>query len=434
MNESTGPDVYNMLSRDCSPRRFVTIGASSSANKGAASMLQAVIDNLEGVVGPCCIDVLTTYPAEDAANPPRSRATASVQIVSCGPWELLVLMLPLALLISLTRALGGSGRVFCLTPALRSLAEADLVLDLAGISFSDGRGFPILGYNVLMTVVPLLVSARVVKCSQALGPFQEPLNRTLAESVLPRLAMVIARGVETSRHLASLDLENTSSAADLAYVMEVTDEDRIEGERLVRQAVGDHPFVTVIPSTVLELRSRRLGIPYVDAMAQFIRRVTKNGTRVLIVPHAARPGRPPGHMNDLPLVERIHAKVADSRCSMLRESMAPQVLRCVIGRSKVAVTGRFHGLVSALCEATPVLVTGWGHKYEEVLTPFGLEDWCMPYQAVNATTLYERLERLLERKEAIRSSIRTHLPEVVEDAHRNFDIIQQMAQWEVKRP
>ena len=49
--------------------RVATLGAAFSANKGAASMLYAVIQNLPDSLGRCRFDVLTTYPDEDAAEP-----------------------------------------------------------------------------------------------------------------------------------------------------------------------------------------------------------------------------------------------------------------------------------------------------------------------------------------------------------------------------
>ena len=41
------------------------------------------------------------------------------------------------------------------------------------------------------------------------------------------------------------------------------------------------------------------------------------------------------------------------------------------------VTSRFHAMISALVERTPLLVVGWSHKYGEVLAQFGLVDAAM---------------------------------------------------------
>ena len=54
----------------------VTLGAAYSANKGAASMLQALVDRLPDAVGPVRITAVSTHATDDRpALPPGRRAT-----------------------------------------------------------------------------------------------------------------------------------------------------------------------------------------------------------------------------------------------------------------------------------------------------------------------------------------------------------------------
>ena len=91
--------------RPTRPVRVATLGAASSANKGAASMLQAVIDNLGTEVGPCRVSVLTTYPETDRAEPPRGTDDVEVEILSATPLQLLLWLFPLAVLARVLSAL-----------------------------------------------------------------------------------------------------------------------------------------------------------------------------------------------------------------------------------------------------------------------------------------------------------------------------------------
>lgn len=414
-----------VLSRTGPSVRVVTVGAASSANKGAASMLQGVIDTLSEFVGPCHIDVLTTYPHADAAQAPRANSAVEIRIVPFRPWEMVFLLFPVALLYRLARSVGWEIPPSLLPPALRSLAEADVVLDLAGISFADGRGLPTLAYNVLMTGIPLLVAERVMKCSQALGPFREFTNRVAARVVLPRLTAVVARGPVTAGHLDDLGLKNQGLAADLAYTMRVPPEARTEAQRLVHESALRPGFVAVIPSVVMEGYCGRAGIDYLSVMIDFVRRLTEDGEHVLLLAHSARPGRRGGRMNDLPLVREIHRQADVPGCKLLDGSLSPETLRAVIGAAETVVTARFHGLVSALCETTPAMVTGWSHKYREVLTPFELEAWVLEPGQMEGSTLHHLHRNLQEQAPWIRDRIRDRLPVVTSDARRNFQIIAQ---------
>ncbi len=120
----------------------VVLGAALSANKGAASMLVALVDHIEEILPGGQVRSLSTYPERDR-EVNRSRR---LEIISYTPLAMLLVNLPLALLIRLSRLLGLRGRVFARTRALRSMMDAAVVADLAGISFSDGRGVPTLVY------------------------------------------------------------------------------------------------------------------------------------------------------------------------------------------------------------------------------------------------------------------------------------------------
>lgn len=283
------------------PANVVTLGAAFSANKGAASMLQALIDRLPQLVGPCEITVLTTYPRDDRAAKPNQ----DVRVVSLTPRELVFPVIPLAVLVWFSRLLGLSGSPFLRTRSLKAIGEADVVADLAGISFSDGRGLPILAYNILMTGLPLLLGKPTVKCSQAIGPFEDTSTRWAARWILPRLEAVVARGSQTRVYLDSLDLDNVHSGDDLAFLMRVDD----SAEKIAAQAldpVGDRRFVCVAPSAVVDEYCKQIGVDYEGLMGDFCDWLAQErGLGVALIAHSFRDTGRQSRMNDMPLCERL---------------------------------------------------------------------------------------------------------------------------------
>jgi len=391
------------------PPKIVTIGAAFSANKGAASMLQAVIDNVEIVLRGARIVVLTTYPKQDRIENPNP----GVEVVSLTPRELVFPTFPLAILMFSSRLFGYRGRVFARTRALRELLDARVVADLAGISFSDGRGIPTLIYNVLMTGVPLLVGSPVVKCAQALGPFESLLNRLAARLVLPRVSEIVARGEGTLMNLSRLGLKKVTPGADLAFLMDVGEAAGVEALRVVED-LGGRPFICISPSSVLRGYCRRDGIDYVEHMARICDELVSSfDLDLVIIPHSARPGRPESRMNDIPVCLEIASAMKNgSRVTLVDRSISPAALRSLIGHSVVLVTSRFHAMISALATSTPAVILGWGHKYEEVLDSFGLKDWVIPYRALPDLDLTERVDRAIRYRDEIARQIAAHLPEV----------------------
>ena len=400
--------------------RVAIVGAALSANKGAAAMVETVIARQPGVSGPCTFDILTTYPAQDA---PLVPAGAPARVVGLEPLRLAAVELPVAVLAFLARLLHlplGWVR----TRACRSILESEVVVDVAGISFADGRGIPITVYNAMMTGLPLLLGTPTVKAAQALGPFRNPVNRVLSRLVLPRLSMICARGAGTRSHLDSLGLGNVTDVADLAFSLEESASLPTQVGSLVDPLRGD--YVTVMPSAVVRRLFEAAGGDYVGAVAGLVTALrSATGRAVVIAPHSYRPGQPEGRMNDGPVCREVAARLAgDGGVVLVDENLSAGELRRLVSGGRVLVTSRFHAMISGLATCTPTVVVGWSHKYREVLDDFGLVEFGMdsaelsrPERVVAAVT------DSLARHDAIASQIRAALPAVREKSMRNFAVI-----------
>lgn len=405
------------------PVRLAFLGAALSANKGAAAMVESVVQNTPRHVGDCEFALLTTYPREDAARAP---AGAPMRVVALEPWRLALVEFPVALL-SAILALVGIPRGWVRTGANRALLDADAVLDVAGISFVDGRGVPITVYNALTTGLPLLLGVPTLKLAQATGPFATQPNRTLARLVLPRLAVVCARGSRTREHLDTLGLDNVVDTADLAFSLEEAAALPADVADSIRR-VGEH--LVVMPSAVvrrlLEGRTRAGDPDYVGAMVHLVRELrSRTGLAVVIAPHSYRAGAPEGRMNDGPVCREIAAQLAnDDGVVLIDADLTAGQLRRLVAGARLLVTSRFHAMISGLATCTPTVVVGWSHKYREVLGDFGLADLgCDAAQLTTPGAIADLVEATLARHGEVAGTIGAGLAAVRARSERNFEEI-----------
>ena len=400
--------------------RVAIVGAALSANKGAAAMLETVIARQPEFSGDCTFDILTTYPQADGPLVPKG---APARVVGLQPLRLALVEIPVAFLVLACRTLRlptGWAR----TRACRSILRSDVVVDVAGISFVDGRGQPITVYNTLMTGLPLLLGVPTVKAAQALGPFETFPNGFLARLVLPRLAAVCARGARTRSHLDSLRLTNVTDVADLAFSLDEAAQlpDAVRAQ--VEPLTGG--YVVVMPSSVVRKMHESAGGDYVRDVARLVRGLrTGTGLPVVIAPHSYRAGQPEGRMNDGPVCRQVGAELAEDPGVVLVDAdLTAGELRRLVSGSRVLVTSRFHAMISGLSTATPTVVVGWSHKYREVLDDFGLTGFGMDSAALNdPSVIVAAVNDCLSRHDAISAQIKSALPAVREKSMQNFRVI-----------
>ena len=406
------------------PVRIAIIGAALSANKGAAAMVESVMARLPNEMGDCHFDILTTYPDADASRIP---AGADAAVVGLQPLRLALVEFPIACLALVARTL----RIplfWVRSRGCRSMLDSSVVVDVAGISFADGRGFAIVVYNALMTGVPLLLGVPTVKAAQALGPFQSIPNKWLAPLVLRRVKTVCARGGRTREHLDSLGGVNAVDVADLAFSL-----DEAAGlPSAVSAALGsiESNFIVVMPSAVVKGIFESTGGNYVSAMASLVSEIrSKTGRSVVIAPHSYRAGLPEGRMNDGPVCREVaEACAGDSQVLGLDSDLTAGELRHLVALGSVLVTSRFHAMISGLATSTPTVVVGWSHKYKEVLEDFGLSSLGLDSSALNnPSETAGVVARVLSERDELSQQITAALPAVKVRSLRNFSAIAEAA-------
>ena len=406
------------------PVRIAIIGAALSANKGAAAMVESVMARLPNEMGDCHFDILTTYPDADASRIP---ADADAAVVGLQPLRLALVEFPTACLALVARTL----RIplfWVRSRGCRSMLDSSIVVDVAGISFADGRGFAIVVYNALMTGVPLLLGVPTVKAAQALGPFQSIPNKWLAPLVLRRVKTVCARGARTREHLDSLGGVNAVDVADLAFSL-----DEAAGlPSAVSTALGsiDSNFIVVMPSAVVKGIFESTGGNYVSAMVSLVTEIrSKTGRSVVIAPHSYRAGLPEGRMNDGPVCREVaEACAGNSQVLGLDSDLTAGELRRLVALGSVLVTSRFHAMISGLATSTPTVVVGWSHKYKEVLDDFGLSSLGLDSSALNnPPEIADVVARVLSTRDELSQQITAALPAVKVRSLRNFSAIAEAA-------
>lgn len=386
-------------------------------------MVKSVVRNLTRERSDVRFFLLSPYPTEDA----QANTAAQMTVVSFSPWQLMLLVLPLVIIQGLLRVLRLPWKFLSFHPAQRCLIESQLVVDVSGISFVDGRGVTLV-YNVLLLLIPMLIGKPVFKCSQAMGPFRGRFNRVLSKWLLPKVAAIAARGRSTEENLKQLDLINVTRCADLAFCLPHADQSatNLSGPLVARDSNRQTLGISV--SSVVHAYCLRKGIDYPKIIAEFVdQMIETRQMRCVIFAHSARPGCPSGRTNDIPICRQTQALVRNQQHSdLIEDDLNCDELRLLISSFDYFVASRFHAMISALTCHVPTLVLGWSHKYLEVLEDFELSRFAVDYSHLTTAGLSRAFEELVNSADDFQRKTRAYLPRVQANSFQNIETVRSL--------
>ena len=402
------------------------IGATITGNRGAEAMAETVLAKVRERFPDAILHLYSYYPTEDRA----ALRDSSVQVYSSTPASLVAMHFPASLLGWALRKCGFKEPPAFLPSSIKALWNADCLVDLAGVSFIDGRE-KFLPFNILTIWPAMLLDVPVVKFSQALGGFARPLNRMSAKLFLSRCQRVFARGDRTEAHLRALGLNgNVDRANDVAFLFDTghalaatpaiaDDEVAIDSLKERRDLV-----VGVCPSAVIR---QKVSWDYVGMMARLVEDETAAGRGVVLFPNAVRERAGERlRNNDLPVIREIMRRLSSKAAAhvvAIDGDIDAAGIKRLIAKLDAAIVSRFHAMVGALSLGVPTLVIGWSHKYLEVMALFDQEGRVFDYANAPYETLRVEIDKLIHDLGPTRDTLLSRLPAVCDGAASQFDYL-----------
>ena len=381
------------------------IGATLWGNRGAESMLVTTIAQLRIRYPNAEFKVFSYYPVKDKSL----CLDTKVEILNFTPYYLALVLVPLSFF------------KLKILKELKALSKCLKVYDLSGISFSDGRKIFLL-YNIAILLPALFFNVPVVKLAQAVGPFNEFINRFFAKKFLSKCEHVYARGLKTFKHLENLQipLEKFSLSSDIAFLYNSNYSLTIENEAIVANYLefltnSKKKIVTIIPSSLLA-RKNPYYIKKIIILSEYL---VNKGYHISFVPNATRASSSKSRNNDLIVIEEIKKLLSLHYVSFIDFDLNTLGIRKLLSCSDFVITSRFHGMVASLSLEKPTYVIGWSHKYEEVLEFFECEKYSVNSE-IKENELIERIAKFIKNRFEIEDKIKKNMQKVRDLTFKQF--------------
>ena len=409
------------------------IGGTIWGNRGAEAMLVTTIGEVRKRNEQVVIGHFSYLPTKDR----ELISDPGVRVFDARPLTLVSRIFPLAFLFRLCSLFGVK---LPLPEDVRFLKESNVLLDIGGITFNDGRLLFLL-FNVFTIWPAMLLGVPVVKLSQAMGPFKQPINRLVSQVFLKKCHHIFARGKETIAHLEDLKLPDShwSPADDVAflyqenYSLSSENEDKIK--KLLREisqqkSILNSKIIALVPSVLLMKKAEKQGLNYCDMLLEIMRTVDDESCLFVIFPNASRESSEKSRNNDIVTIRAIQEKAAglfseatQKRMYWVDYDINTAAIRRIVDLADGLITSRFHAMVSGLITATPTVVIGWSHKYHETLETFGMESFALHLES-EMDEMSAKVRFVLLHQEELAHTLQQAHDQVLSSAESQFNKIE----------
>lgn len=296
---------------------------------------------------------------------------------------------------------------------IRTLEQADIIVDIWGIAFSDAIVSNTFRHNLaggFNFVLGKMLGKPIIKYTASLGPFCHKWNRIFSKLYLGNFAdFILARDKTSYQYIKELGIKTPMlTVPDTAFLLQWRECDESRHYATIRK---ENPLIGL--SISFQVRNRaRDGASYLRTMEDFVKYlIEKYSAHIVIMPNELSETA----NDDTRIGKEICDKVNDGRCELLYiDNLLAQEIKGVIGQCDVIIASRYHTIVAALSLGIPTLAIGWHHKYVGVLELFKQEHWLFNIEDFEFEDLVKMFEKFWNNREKTREVILRYLPDVRE--------------------
>lgn len=256
--------------------------------------------------------------------------------------------------------------------------EVDVVIDVAGFSYSDQWGVNSSRELSVSSQKWKKNGTKFIMLPQALGPYKKSKIRKYVKKWAENADLIFAREKDSYHYLTELvgEHEKIKLYPDFTNLVEGTLPDGYDSSD---KRIAIVPNYRMIDKTY-QAESQEY-LPFLIKSTKYL--VEKRLKPFLLVHEGA---------NDQMLANKISDAVGG--IPVIKENN-PLHIKGILGTCDATIGSRFHGLVSALSQGVPSLATGWSHKYQRLFEDYGFSEGIISVND-DDEVIYKKIDLLID--------------------------------------
>ncbi|KGO93361.1 polysaccharide pyruvyl transferase family protein [Flavobacterium subsaxonicum] len=242
-------------------------------------------------------------------------------------------------------------------------SQVDMLLDAGGFQFGDqwAAMFTKESNERARSYYKTLKDggAKLVFLPQAFGPFTNAHAIERMQIVFEYADILFAREKISYDYLIKLFGESPK------IVLKPDFTNLIKPKVPLVQFIENKRYVCVVPNRkMISDTSKEVSEGYVAFLTQMCQFFIDQGEELILLNHEGK--------GDEDIINKIRPQLS-KEVLMLTDLNALEV-KAIIGKTKLLISSRFHGVVSGLSQGVCTFATGWSHKYPELLADYKVSE------------------------------------------------------------
>ena len=198
---------------------------------------------------------------------------------------------------------------------------------------------------------------KIIFLPQAYGPFNNKFSRDRIKRISNHIDAFYARDIQSYEYLTKVIPEEKVKMSPDFTNLQISDNN-------IKEIEIAQDSVLIIPNEkMLSKTDNSISDSYVVYLSKLIQSLSEKGHKIVILNHEGE--------DDSKVIEGVLNKTI--RKIPVIENLNSLQIKGVIGVSKIVISSRYHGLISALNQGIPAFSTSWSHKYETLLGEYDLD-------------------------------------------------------------
>jgi colanic acid/amylovoran biosynthesis protein len=307
------------------------------------------------------------------------------------------------------------------TPWIRSVTGAQLIGEIrGGDSFSDIYGLVRFINGSLPVISVILVGGNLVLLPQTYGPYRTRTARWLARYILRGATLILSRDRESIQEVEQLigPAERCMFCPDVALALEARCPEVVS----IKPPLPSPSPALLVGINVSGLMANGgynrdnmfgLKLDYPRFTQQMcVRLLADRSLHLLMVPHTYAPaGRVESDPEACERLRNALPSELQARVHLVNAEYDQNELKGIIGLCDFFVGSRMHACIAALSQGIPTVGVAYSKKFLGVFETVGTADTVISGMSCDTEQAVEITLRIFQRREAIRTRLRSSVPE-----------------------